>query len=329
MSGCSTMEHPHTSQQMCITAGTHSRPQAWLYLTSSSGTIILASIYHSPDLTKLDKTLWNIIKRQMSVGCCCVWGALEQGFTTSMPEFCTGSGPNRPVKETDANERSHCHTGQPSNMWWVMFKLHYKMQIVISLKYKISVKVIEQIACSSVKRTIKQDTVLRQVLSKECVMWQFLSKSNSSFVNAGKYNLKLKRLKLFARQHSVVTHHLPESLCTKGLWHAQTDCYGRLGRGMGTSWLTCSYNSPHSMNCAINQTELTKHWCFVLKSVYRSWSVSHASVKLHTLFQHTYYNLPLQWHSQLQFPIINFFKAQYAADLINTNTKSSTPKSIQ
>jgi len=198
MCGCSTVEHPHPSQQMCITAGTHSRPQAWLYLTSSSGTIILASIYHSPDLTKLDKTLWNIIKRQMSVRWYCVWGALEQGFTTSMPDLCTRSGPNRPVKETDANERSHCHTRQPSNMWWVMFKLHYKMQIVLSLKYKISVKVIEQIACSSVNKTIKQDTVLRQVLSKGCVTWQFMSKSNSSFVNARQYNLKLKRLKLFA-----------------------------------------------------------------------------------------------------------------------------------
>jgi len=111
------MEHPHTSQQLCITAGTHSRPQAWLYLTSSSDTIILASIYHSPDLTKLDKTLWNITKGQKSVGCYCEWGALEQGFTTSVPEFCIGCDPDRTVKETDANERSHCHTGPPSNMW--------------------------------------------------------------------------------------------------------------------------------------------------------------------------------------------------------------------
>jgi hypothetical protein len=55
-----------------------------------------------------------------------------------MPEFCTGCGPNRSVKETDVNEKSHCHTSQPANMWWVTFKLHYEMQIVHSLKYKIS-----------------------------------------------------------------------------------------------------------------------------------------------------------------------------------------------
>jgi len=83
-------------------------------------------------------------------------------------------------------------------MWWIMLKLHYEMQIVLRLKYKISVKEFEQIACSSVKRTIKQDTVLRQLLSKECVMCQFMSKLNSSFVNAEQYNLKSKRLKLFA-----------------------------------------------------------------------------------------------------------------------------------
>jgi len=82
----------------------------------------------------------------MAVGCYCVWGALEQGFTTSVPEFCTGCGTNRPVKETDANETSHCHTGHPSNMWRVMFKLHYEMQTVLTLKHKISVKDTEQIA---------------------------------------------------------------------------------------------------------------------------------------------------------------------------------------
>jgi hypothetical protein len=60
--------------------GTHSRPQAWLYLTSSSA-IILASIFHSPDLTKVDKALWNIMKGQTGVDCYCknanLWGALE------------------------------------------------------------------------------------------------------------------------------------------------------------------------------------------------------------------------------------------------------------
>lgn len=79
-----------------------------------------------------------------------------------------------------------------------MLKLYYEMQTVLSLKHKISVKDIEQLACSSVKRTIKQDVVLRQVLSKECVMCQFMSKLNISFVNAGQYNLKSKCLKLFA-----------------------------------------------------------------------------------------------------------------------------------
>jgi hypothetical protein len=59
-------------------------------------------------------------------------------------------------------------------MWWVMFKLHYEMQIVFSLKHKISVKDTEQTARSSVKRTIKQDAVLRQVLSRECAMCQFV-----------------------------------------------------------------------------------------------------------------------------------------------------------
>jgi hypothetical protein len=78
-----------------------------------------------------------------------------------------------------------------------MLKLYYEMQIVLRLKCKISVKDIEQIAYLSVKRTIKQDAVLRQVLSKECVMCQFMSKLNSLFVNAVQYNLKLKRLKLF------------------------------------------------------------------------------------------------------------------------------------
>lgn len=156
-----------------------------------------------------------------------------------------------------------------------------------------------------------------------------MSKLNSSFVNVGQYNHKLKHLKSLPSQHSVVTHHLPDSQHTKGLWHAQTDFCGRLCRGMVTSWLTCSSNSPYSMNCAINQTELTKHWCFVLKSVYRSWSICHASVRLHTLFQHTYYNLPFQWHSQLQFPVINFFRVQYVTNFIHTSTKSSIPKSIQ
>lgn len=42
------------------------------------------------------------------------------------------------------------------------------MQIVLRLKHKISVKDTEQIAYLSVKRTIKQDAVLSQVLSKEC-----------------------------------------------------------------------------------------------------------------------------------------------------------------
>lgn len=212
MCGCSKMEHPHTSQQLCITAGTHSRPQTWLYLTSSSGTIILASTYHCPDLTKLDKTLWHIIKGQMVAGCYFVWGALEHRFNTSLPEFCTGCGPNRPVKETDANDRSHCNTSHPPNMWWVMCKLHYEMQIVLSLKHKISVKDAEQIAHSSVKRTIKQDAVLRQALSRQCVTCQFMSKSNSSFVNAGQYNLKLKHLKLFALPAQCC--HMPPSRFT-------------------------------------------------------------------------------------------------------------------
>jgi hypothetical protein len=87
-----------------------------------------------------------------------------------MPKFWTGCGTNRPIKETDTNERSHCHTGQPSNTWRVMFKLHYEMQNVLSLNHKISVKDTEQIASSSVKRTIKQGAVLRPVLRRECVM---------------------------------------------------------------------------------------------------------------------------------------------------------------
>jgi hypothetical protein len=69
----------------------------------------------SPDVTTLDKSLWNIIKGQMAVDCyhknVNLWRALKQGFTTFMPQFCIRCGTNRPTTETDANERSHCHTG--------------------------------------------------------------------------------------------------------------------------------------------------------------------------------------------------------------------------
>jgi hypothetical protein len=90
-----------------------------------------------------------------------------------------------------------------------------------------------------------------------------MSKLNSLFVNAVQYNLKLKRLKLFTLP-AQWCHTPPSRFMAYQRLVTCTDSCGRLSRGMVTSWLTCSSNSPYSMDCAINQTELIKHWCFVL-----------------------------------------------------------------